>query len=208
MNSIRVIGVIFGVLAFVICLLAGSMLVCPVIQGVEPVVSVDEGIGTFFIGTGFFFASLLMLMGSHAAGSAPVKKSRPVKTAVKKNVQAAKNKSATKGKSVAKSAPAQDNKVAIYAGNLSPEATEDDLRRAFEPFGKVLTVNVVMDKFSGKSKGFGFVEMPDKLEAAAAIESLNDHEMAGRKLKVTVARSMPRKGNSGPRKRPRPSAQK
>jgi Na+-transporting methylmalonyl-CoA/oxaloacetate decarboxylase gamma subunit len=203
MNSIRKIGVIFGVLAFLICLLAGSIVMCPAIEKF-PVISTDTGIGAFFIGTGFFFASLLMLIGSHASGSATVKKSRPVKTAVKKKAPAAKGKAPAK--SSAKPVAEQDNKVAIYAGNLSLEATEDDLRRAFEPFGKVLTVNVVMDKFSGKSKGFGFVEMPDKLEAASAIEALNEHDMAGRKLKVTVARSMPRPGGSGQRRRPRPSA--
>jgi hypothetical protein len=203
MSGIKKIGVIFGVLAFVICLLAGSIVMCPAIERC-PVISSDDGIGVFFIGTGFFFASLLIFVGPVSVDFSIGKKTVVVKTGVKKKASGAKSKAPSK----AKPAAAQDNKVAIYAGNLSPEASEDDLRRAFEPFGKVLTVNVVMDKFSGKSKGFGFVEMPDKLEAASAIEALNDHEMAGRKLKVTVARSMPRKGNSGPRRRPRPSANK
>jgi RNA recognition motif-containing protein len=205
MSGIKKIGVFFGVLAFVICLLAGSVVMCPAIEKC-PAVNVNTGIGAFFIGTGFFFASLLIFVGSHAASPGAAKKSKPVKTAAKKKAPAAKSKA--KSKTPAKPAAEQDNKVAIYAGNLSPEATEDDVRRAFEPFGKVLTVNVVMDKFSGKSKGFAFVEMPDKLEAAAAIEALNEHEMAGRKLKVTVARSMPRKGSSGQRRKPRASTNK
>ena len=193
MNGIRKIGVVFGVLAFTACILAGCVVICPVI-------GVIVGIGMFFIGTGFFFASVLILIGSDSSGKAAVKKAKPAKSPVRKKVSAAKDKPKPKPKS------GQNNKVAIYAGNLSPEATEDDLRRAFEPFGQVLRVNVVMDKYRGKSKGYGFVEMPVKKEALAAIEALNDHEMAGRKLSVSVARSMPKKGNSGPRRRPGTSA--
>ena len=76
----------------------------------------------------------------------------------------------------------------IYAGNLSRDVTEDDLRQAFEAFGEVESVNVIKDKFSGESRGFGFVEMPGKAEAQAAIDGLNGKELKGETLKVSEAR--------------------
>ena len=76
----------------------------------------------------------------------------------------------------------------IYVGNLSYEATEEDLRHAFEDFGQVESVKIITDKYSGQSKGFGFVEMPDKAEAQSAIEGLNGKELRGRMLKVNEAR--------------------
>ena len=85
----------------------------------------------------------------------------------------------------------------IYIGNLSYEVTEEDLKEAFEAFGQVETVNIIKDKYSGQSKGFGFVEMSAKTEADAAIEGLNDTELKGRTLKVNEAR--PRTENRGGR---------
>ncbi len=76
----------------------------------------------------------------------------------------------------------------IYVGNLSYEVTEEDLRQAFGAFGQVESVNIIKDKYSGESKGFGFVEMPDKAEAQSAIEDLNGKELKGRDLKVSEAR--------------------
>ena len=76
----------------------------------------------------------------------------------------------------------------IYAGNLSYEVTEDDLRQAFEPFGKVESATILKDKYSGQSKGFGFVEMPSKDEAQAAIDGLNGKDLKGRTLNVNEAR--------------------
>jgi len=76
----------------------------------------------------------------------------------------------------------------IYVGNLSYEVTEEDLRQAFEGFGQVESINIIKDKYSGESKGFGFVEMPDKAEAQSAIEGLNGKELKGRMLKVSEAR--------------------
>ncbi len=76
----------------------------------------------------------------------------------------------------------------IYVGNLSYEVTEEDLRQAFGAFGQVESINIIKDKYSGESKGFGFVEMPDKAEAQSAIEGLNDKELKGRDLKVSEAR--------------------
>ncbi|MBA7713205.1 hypothetical protein ES703_122205 [subsurface metagenome] len=85
----------------------------------------------------------------------------------------------------------------IYVGNLSYEATEEDLQQAFEGFGQVESVNVIKDKYSGRSKGFGFVEMPAKDEAQSAINELNDTELKGRTLKVNEAR--PRSESRGGR---------
>jgi RNA recognition motif-containing protein len=76
----------------------------------------------------------------------------------------------------------------IYVGNLSYEVTEEDLKEAFGAFGEVETVKVLKDTYTGRSKGFGFVEMPNNSEAQAAIESLNDKEFKGRALTVNMAR--------------------
>lgn len=76
----------------------------------------------------------------------------------------------------------------IYVGNLSYEVTEDDLRTAFESFGKVESANIIQDKYSGKSKGFGFIEMPSAEEAKSAIDGLNGKELKGRNLNVNEAR--------------------
>ncbi len=75
----------------------------------------------------------------------------------------------------------------IYVGNLSFEATEDELRAAFEEFGKVASVSILQDKLSGRPRGFGFVEMPASEEAKAAISGLNGREIKGRSLKVNEA---------------------
>ncbi len=86
----------------------------------------------------------------------------------------------------------------IYVGNLSHDAADSDLQKAFEAFGKVQTATIVKDKFSGQSRGFGFVEMADNKEAQAAIDGLNGKEFMGRALKVSEAR--PRSDNHGGRK--------
>jgi RNA recognition motif-containing protein len=79
----------------------------------------------------------------------------------------------------------------IYVGDLSYDVTEDDLKAVFSEFGEVDSVNIIKDKFSGRSKGFGFVEMPNNSEADKAIEALNGTELKGRNLKVNQAK--PRK---------------
>jgi RNA recognition motif-containing protein len=76
----------------------------------------------------------------------------------------------------------------IYVGNLSYQVTEQELQRAFEPFGQVESTKIIQDVYSGRSKGFGFVEMPDNDEAWSAIDALNGNEMKGRTLKVNKAR--------------------
>ena len=76
----------------------------------------------------------------------------------------------------------------IYVGNLSYEITEEDLRLAFEQFGAVESVKIIKDKFSGQSKGFGFVEMTSRAEGQSAIDGLSGKEKKGRTLKVNEAR--------------------
>jgi RNA recognition motif-containing protein len=85
--------------------------------------------------------------------------------------------------------------VNIFVGNLSRDVTEDDLRQAFEAFGKVSSAAVIKDKITRESRGFGFVEMPNQGEATAAIGSLNGTELKGRPMNVNEAR--PREERSG-----------
>ncbi len=83
----------------------------------------------------------------------------------------------------------------IYVGNLSSQATEENIRQAFEAFGQVSSANIIKDKYSGQSRGFGFVEMPDKTEAQAAIQNLNGKDLLGQPLNVNEAR--PRNDRGG-----------
>ncbi|MEA3559728.1 MAG: RNA-binding protein [Candidatus Thermoplasmatota archaeon] len=85
----------------------------------------------------------------------------------------------------------------IYVGNLSYDAGEQDIRKAFEEFGAVDTVKVITDRDTGRSKGFGFIEMPNDDEAKTAIAELNGLELVGRAIKVNEAR--PRQDNRSSR---------
>ncbi len=85
----------------------------------------------------------------------------------------------------------------IYVGNLSFDAAEDDLRKAFEGFGEVSSVSIITDKYTGKSRGFGFVEMPTKEEGDAAVSGLHGQEMQGRNLTVSEARPRADRGGGG-----------
>ncbi|MCU7917761.1 MAG: RNA-binding protein [Candidatus Thiodiazotropha sp. (ex Dulcina madagascariensis)] len=76
----------------------------------------------------------------------------------------------------------------IYVGNLPWSVKDDELRQMFAEFGDVSNANVIMDKFSGRSRGFGFVEMPDSGDAETAIKSLNEKEVSGRNLRVNEAK--------------------
>lgn len=79
----------------------------------------------------------------------------------------------------------------IYVGNLSYNVTEEDLQQAFEAFGQVASASIIKDQISGRSKGFGFIEMPSTEEARAAISEMNGKTMGDRTLSVNEAR--PRK---------------
>jgi RNA recognition motif-containing protein len=86
----------------------------------------------------------------------------------------------------------------LYVGNLAYGVTESELEQVFKEFGEVASVAIIKDKFSGQSKGFGFVEMPKNSEADAAIKGLNDRMVSGRKLKVNQAQ--PQRDRPPPRK--------
>lgn len=77
----------------------------------------------------------------------------------------------------------------IYVGNLNYKITSDDLREVFSPFGEVESATVITDKFTGRSKGFGFVTMQNNNEAELAIQALNGTILEGRKLVVNESRS-------------------
>ncbi len=76
----------------------------------------------------------------------------------------------------------------IYVGNLSYDITEDEVRDIFSPHGEISSVSIIKDKYSGQSKGFGFVEMPNQAEAEEAIKALNESELKGRNIKVNQAK--------------------
>ena len=85
----------------------------------------------------------------------------------------------------------------IYVGNLPYSATDADLQELFSTHGTVSSARVVMDKFSGQSRGFGFVEMPNRAEADTAIRSLNGADMMGRALRVNESQPKPRDDRGG-----------
>ena len=89
----------------------------------------------------------------------------------------------------------------IYVGNLAYEVTDEDLQQAFAAYGQVESAKVITDKFSGKSRGFGFVEMPTDDEAREAISKVNGTDLKGRTLNVNEARPRPsgRRDDRGPR---------
>jgi cold-inducible RNA-binding protein len=85
--------------------------------------------------------------------------------------------------------------VNLYVGNLSYDATEEDLQQAFGAFGQVTSAAVIKDQYSGRSKGFGFVEMSDSAQAQSAIAGLNGKDLKGRNINVNEAR--PREDRRG-----------
>ena len=85
----------------------------------------------------------------------------------------------------------------IYVGNLSSGVTENDLREAFQAFGEVSKTAVIKDKFSGESRGFGFVEMPSREEGTKAISLMNGKDMKGRTAKVNEAKPKTESSGSG-----------
>ena len=86
-------------------------------------------------------------------------------------------------------APA-DGSVEIYVGNLSYDMTEDQLRETFAAYGKVNSARLITNKYNGKSKGFGFVQMPVRAEAEKAVAALNDKDIMGRKMKCNEAKNL------------------
>jgi RNA recognition motif-containing protein len=87
--------------------------------------------------------------------------------------------------------------VRIYVGNLSYDITDEEMRGEFEAFGEVASVDIITDKYSGRPKGFGFVEMPNQTEAQAAITGLNGKMVRERTLNVNIARPRTEGGGGG-----------
>jgi RNA recognition motif-containing protein len=85
----------------------------------------------------------------------------------------------------------------IYVGNLSHETTDETIREAFESFGQVTSARVIKDKYSGQSRGFGFVEMSVLSQAQTAIKSLNGKELLGKQMSVKEARPRADQGRTG-----------
>lgn len=85
----------------------------------------------------------------------------------------------------------------LFVGNLSFQTTEDEVLRAFTPYGAVESVSILTDRMTGQSRGFGFVEMPDRTEAQNAINALNGAELNGRALNVNEARPKTEGGGFG-----------
>lgn len=90
----------------------------------------------------------------------------------------------------------------LYIGNLSHDVTDEDLREAFEAYGTVASAKVIRDNFTGMSRGFGFVEMPNNAEADVAMKTLNGEELKGKNIKISEARpkSDKRRGRGGNRR--------
>ena len=85
----------------------------------------------------------------------------------------------------------------IYVGNLTFETTDDSLQASFTEFGEVTSARVITDRESGRSRGFGFVEMPQNAQAEAAIQAMNGKDIGGRNLTVNEARPKEDRGNGG-----------
>jgi RNA recognition motif-containing protein len=85
----------------------------------------------------------------------------------------------------------------IYVGNLPYSATDQELQTLFSQYGKVTSARVVMDRETGRAKGFGFVEMPERAEAEKAIQATNGQDLNGRALRVNESQPKPRTGGGG-----------
>ena len=85
----------------------------------------------------------------------------------------------------------------IYVGNLAYSTNDESLKEAFSAYGEVTSARVVTDRMTGRSKGFGFVEMPDRTQAQAAIDALNGKELDGRALRVNESQPKPREERRG-----------
>jgi len=88
----------------------------------------------------------------------------------------------------------------LYVGNLALNVSESELQQAFEPFGEVTSVKIIKDKYTGESKGFGFIEMPSGAEAQAAMNGLNGKELKGLAIKVNQAKPQKSKPRGGYRR--------
>ncbi|MBW8034459.1 MAG: hypothetical protein FVQ79_02000 [Planctomycetes bacterium] len=147
-----------------------------------------------------FFAGPLVIivaLKDSADVSQPVKRKEVKRTTAKPAARRGSPKPAVKAQG-----EKENGSGRIYVGNLSPEANVDAIKIAFSGFGEIKDIRIIKDR-GGKSKGYAFVEMPNKEEAQNAIDSLNGRELAGRVLKLNFAKTKPTGGSSRPpRRRP------
>lgn len=184
-EKLKVFGALCGLISFFACLIGGIVVMG---QGDG---SGGFGLGLFFIGIAFFAGPLLMLVSirdgavghsAEQAGSNEAAVQMPDVSSIAKAVKTV-------------SGP---NSNRIYVGNLADDIDEDQIRSEFEQCGTVKNVSIILDRSSGKSKGYGFVEMDDATEAAKAILALDGKEIGGQAVKVNEAKSRgPRRGRRG-----------
>ena len=192
-KTLKAFGVVAGIVTFLFFMSAGitSLLLKDAPEWVHL-------LGVFYIGMAFFAGPLVIIVALKDTGvSQPVKRKEVKRTTAK---PAARRGSA---KLAVKAQPEKENGSGrIYVGNLSPEANVDAIKIAFSGFGEIKDIRIIKDR-GGKSKGYAFVEMPNKEEAQNAIDSLNGRELAGRVLKLNFAKTKPAGGSRRPpRRRP------
>jgi len=180
-KAIKIFALVCGITAFIFCLAGGLCF-----QD-----DMDRGLAFYFVGMAFFTGPLLIILVFGGIPSA-----KPAAKMMPKSKGKPKGKPQKQAKQKTKPATGETATV-IYVGNLSPEANETVLKTAFSGFGEIKKVQIIKER-SGRPKGYGFVEMIGKDKALAAIESLNGEELAGRPLKVNLAKP---KGQSQPRGR-------
>jgi hypothetical protein len=184
-EKLKVFGALCGLISFFACLIGGIVVMG---QGDG---SGGFGLGLFFIGIGFFAGPLLMLVSIRDGAAGQVVEHSRGNEAVVQMPDVG---------SIAKAVKtvAGPNSSRIYVGNLADDVDEDKVRSEFEECGTVKNVSIIVDRSSGKSKGYGFVEMDDATEAAKAILALDGKEIGGQAIKVNEAKSRgPRRGRRG-----------
>jgi hypothetical protein len=190
-KTLKAFGVVAGIVSFLFCTSAGLQTI-----NLENAPEWVTGLGVFFIGIAFFAGPLVIIVALNAPDSA----AQPIKT---KQIKKTTTRSQTRSTAKPAAKPKTENETGaprIYVGNISPEASETDIKTAFSGFGDIKEVRVIKDR-AGKSKGYAFVEMLEMADAKNAIESLNGKDLGGRVLKVNLAKTKP----NGPRRPRRPS---
>jgi RNA recognition motif-containing protein len=182
-SGVKKFGIMCGIVAFLCCLLGSISILANGADGYP------MGFGLLGLGFSFFAGPMLIVfVSAGAVAKAEVKVARNMPAKGKKPVTTAKpKKSGPKPAAKADEKPAK-GPVRVYIGNLSVEAGETEVKTTFSAFGQVDQVRLIKDRASGKSKGYGFVEMPNRTEALAAIEGLNGQELGERTLKVSEAK--------------------
>ena len=153
--------------------------VCALFQGDTACAATAVAAAAFVLGMAFMWAMLRLFCRRCGAGAQSSWRMQTRKAAEKKPFE----------KRKPHPAPA-DGSVEIYVGNLSYEMSEEQVRQAFAEYGTVGSVRLITNRYNGKSKGFGFVQMPNRAEAEKAVAALNDREFMGRRMKCNEAKNL------------------